>query len=69
MKIMRGNEILTYIKGYYSATRKNKMTGNNLNLDIVNINADTKFGEITSIFSPVIERKQNSDINQGPKSS
>ena len=42
------------------------MTGNNHNLDLVNINAYRKFGEILSIWSKVIEKKQNSDINQGP---
>ena len=38
------------------------MTGNNPNLDRVNL----KFGEILSICSKGIERKQNSDINKGP---
>ena len=42
------------------------MTGNNHNLDIVNINAYTciKFGEILSICSQEIEQKRNSDIDQ-----
>ena len=40
------------------------MTGNNPKLGHVNINA--KFGEILSICSQDIERKQNSDVNQGP---
>ena len=39
---------------------------NNPNLDVFNINAYTVFGEIPSIISQDIERKQNSDINQGP---
>ena len=39
--------------------------GNNPNLDLVNINAYTKFGEILSICSPDNERKQNPDTNQG----
>ena len=43
-----------------------KMTGNNPNIDIVNINAYTKFGEILSFSSQDIELKRNSDINQGP---
>ena len=42
------------------------MTGNNPNLDLVNINAYVTFGQIMSIFSQDIEWKQNSDINQGP---
>ena len=37
------------------------MTGNNPNLDLVNMNAYTKFGEILSICSPDIEQKGNSD--------
>ena len=43
-----------------------KLTRNNPNVDLVNINAHVKFGHIPSIFSQDIERKQNSDINQGP---
>ena len=39
LKILSGKEILTSIKGYNSVTNKQKMTGNNLNLDLVNINA------------------------------
>ena len=36
------------------------MTANNPNLDIVNINAYIKFGEILSILFQDIERKLNS---------
>ena len=42
------------------------MTGNNTNLDIVNIHANIKFGEILSICSQDIEQELNSDVNQGP---
>ena len=43
------------------------MTGKNpTNLDLVNINAFIKFGQILSICSKDIEQKRNSDINQGP---
>ena len=42
------------------------MTGNNPNLDIVNINAHTKFGQILSIRSQDIEQEQKSAINQEP---
>ena len=54
------------------------MTGNNPNLDLVNINAYTKFGEILSFCSQDIELKQNYDRmtdgqtngwNDQPKSS
>ena len=42
------------------------MTGNYHKLDLVNIDAHTKFGLIMSIRSQDIERKRNSDVNQGP---
>ena len=63
LKILSGNEILTSIKG-----RKilRKMTGNNPKLDLVNDDVHTKFGRILSIRSQDIERKRNSDVNQGP---
>ena len=35
------------------------MTGNNPKLDIININANTNFGQILSISSQDIEQKQN----------
>ena len=43
------------------------MTGNNPKLDLVNVDAHKKIGQILSICSQGIERKQNSDINQGLK--
>ena len=42
------------------------MTRNNRNLDLVNTNAYAKFGQLPYICVQDIERKQNSDINQGP---
>ena len=66
---MRGNEILTSIKGRNSVKMMRKMTGNNPKLDIVNVNVHTKFGQILSIGSQDIERKRNSDVNQGPQLS
>ena len=42
------------------------MTGYNPKLDVVNVDVYTKFGQILSIRSQDIERKQNSDVNQGP---
>ena len=36
-------------------------------LDLVNINAFTKFSQNLSICSKDNERKRNSDVNQGPK--
>ena len=65
LKILSRNKILTSIKGHNSVTNQQKITGNNPNLEIVNINAYTKFGEILSICSPDIEWKRNSDKNQG----
>ena len=42
------------------------MEGSNPNLDLINVYAFTKFGEILSICSQDIEQKQNSIVNQGP---
>ena len=47
-------------------TVKKTMTGNYHKLDLVNIDAYTKFGLIMSIRSQDIERKRNSDFNKGP---
>ena len=43
------------------------MTGNNPKLDLVNIDACKNLGKILSICFQDIERKQNSEINQGLK--
>ena len=64
-KILSGNKILTSIKGHNSVKILRKMTGNNPKLDLVN-DVHTKFGWILSIRSQDIERKRNSDVNQGP---
>ena len=66
LKILSGNEILMSIKGRNSVKILRKMTGNNPKLDLVSVDVYTKFGQILSICSQDIERKQNSDINQGP---
>ena len=42
------------------------MTRNNPKLDLVNMNAYIKFGEIMSICSQDIEWKLNFGVNQGP---
>ena len=55
--------LLTSINGHNSATNKQKITGNNPNLNFVNVNVYSKFGEILSICSPDIKRKQNTVIN------
>ena len=66
LKILGGNKILTSIKGHNSVKILRKMTDNNPKLDLVNVDVHTKFGPILSIRSQDIERKRNSDINQGP---
>ena len=66
LKILSGNEILTSIKGRNSIKILRKMMGNNPKLDLVNVDVHIKFGQILSIGSQDIERKQNSDVNQGP---
>ena len=66
IKILSGNKILTSIKGRYSVKILRKMTDNNPKLDLVNVDVHTKFGQILSILSQDIERKQNSDVYQGP---
>ena len=48
---------LTSIKGHNSVTNLQKLTGNNPNQDLVNINAHTKFSQILSISSKDIECK------------
>ena len=65
-KFFVGNEILTSIKGHNSVANLQKMTLYNLNLNLVNASVYTNFGYILSIGSQDIERKRNSDINQGP---
>ena len=66
LKILSRNEILTSIKGHNSVKILRKMTGNNPKVDLVNDDMHTKFGRILSIRSQDIERKRNSDVNQGP---
>ena len=43
-----------------------KWTLNNPKLDVVNINAYAKFGQNPFLHTEDIERKQNSDVTQGP---
>ena len=49
--------MLAYIKSHYSCTNVRKMMCNNFKLNLVNMNAYTKFGEILSIRSQDFERK------------
>ena len=66
LKVLSRNKILTSIKGQNSVKRLQKMTGNNPKLDLVNVDVHTKFGQLQSIRFQFIERKRNSDFNQGP---
>ena len=66
LKILSGNEILTSIKGHNSVVNLQNLTPYNPSLDIIYVNVYTKFGEILFIGSQDIERKRNSNINQGP---
>ena len=63
--MLSGNKILTSIKGSNSIKIYRKMRGNNPKLDVVNVDAYTKFVQILSICSQDIERKRNSDVNEG----
>ena len=54
------------IKGHNSGRNVPKMICNNPKVDLVNMNAYIKFGEILSIGCQDIEGKRNLDINQGP---
>ena len=66
LEILRGNEILTAIKGHNSVKILRQIKGNKPKLDLNNVDVHINFGQILSICSQDIERKRNSDINQGP---
>ena len=66
LKILSGNEILTSIMGHNSVANLQKNMYYNPNLDVINFNVHTQFSLILPIGSQEIERKRNSDINQGP---
>ena len=65
--ILSRNEILTITKGHNCVVNLEKLTGNNPDLDPVNINVYAKLGQIPSICSKDIEWKRNFDNNLGPK--
>ena len=66
LKILSGNKILTSIKGHNSVKILRNMKGYNPKLDFFISDVHTKFGQLLSICYQDIERKQNSDISQGP---
>ena len=51
LKILSGSKYLTPVKGHDPVTNVRKMMCNNPNLDLVDINAYTIFGEILKILS------------------
>ena len=53
------------IKASNSVKILQKMMGDNPKLDHANVDVHTKFGQILSIRSRDIERKQNSDVDHG----
>ena len=65
-KILWGKKSLTITEGHNCVVYLQKLMGNNPNLDLVNIHAYAKLGLFPSICSQDIERKRNSDANQGP---
>ena len=65
-KILSINEISTSIKAINSVENERKIFFYHPNLDLVNINAYTKFDRNPHINSQIIEHKQNSDVDQGP---
>ena len=65
LELLSRNGILTSIKDHNSVNHLGKLICINPSLDIVNINAYAKFGQNPSIRSEDIERKRNSDVNQG----
>ena len=66
--ILSENKIQTLIKGHNSVKNLRKLMCNNPNIDLVNINAKAKFGQIPSIYSQYIERKLNSASIKGHNS-
>ena len=64
-RIVRGSDY-SPASELFARLRKT-MTGNNPKLVMACVDAHKKIGQILSICSQGIERKQNSDINQGPK--
>ena len=65
LKTMSKNQILTSIKGRNSVANLRKTMIYDTNIDLVNDNVYTKFGLNQSICFRDIEKKLNSDVNQG----
>ena len=54
LKILRGNEILTSIKGHNSVANLRKMTLYNPNLDTINVNVYTKFVKLCPLVLKIL---------------
>ena len=65
-KILSISEISTSTKGHNSVENEQKILFNHPNLQLLNINAYTKFDRNPQINSQDIEHEQNSDFDQGP---
>ena len=61
LKILSANKILRSIKGCNSVANLRNLTLYNPNLDLINVNVYTKFGQILSIGSQDIEQKRKYD--------
>ena len=66
LKIWSKNQILTSIKGRNSVANLQKTMIYNSKVDLVNDNVYTKSGLNRSIRFQDIDKKLNSDVNQGP---
>ena len=66
LKILSGNEILGKSRAITLVKMWGKMSCDNPNVNLVNLNAFLKFVEILSVSSQENERKGNFGINQGP---
>ena len=64
LKILSVNENLTSIKGQNSVKNLRKITGNNTNLDLVNVHIQNSMKFYPFVLK-IFERKRNSVINQG----
>ena len=65
-RIVRESDYSPASQLFLQGEKKTNLTGNYHKLDLVNIDAHTKFGLIMSMRSQDIERKRNSDLNKGP---
>ena len=65
-KILSRKKNFDNTKGHNSLVNLQKLTCNNLNLDLGKVNAYAKINQIPSIHSEDTKQKGNFDNNQGP---